>query len=109
MKFSGIDDRNEAETLRGCELTIDETECLPLADDVYYCFQLQGLKVFDISGRQLGGIVQILQYPAHDLYVMLYGTAEVMIPAVSEFIKQIDIAAGTMVINPVDGLLPEEK
>ncbi len=109
IKFAGINNRTEAEYLRGCELIIDENDCLPLAAGAYYCFQLEGLQVVDLNDKHLGEIIQVLQYPAHDVYVMRYGTAEVMIPAVSEFIKAIDIETGKMILSPVEGLLPEEK
>lgn len=108
IKFVGVNDRSDAELLRDCELTIEESECLPLADDAYYYFQLQGLQVYDLANKHLGEIIKVLQYPAHDIYVLRYGIAEVMIPAVAEFIKKIDIEAGKMIIKPVDGLLPEE-
>ncbi|KAA3612225.1 MAG: 16S rRNA processing protein RimM [Calditrichaeota bacterium] len=109
IKFSGINDRNEAETLRDCELIIDQSECLPLKDGSHYFFELEGLAVVDTTDEPLGKIVRVLPYPAHDIYVMQYKSSEVMIPAVAEFIKKIDIAAGKMIINPVAGLLPEEK
>ncbi|MCA9730645.1 MAG: 16S rRNA processing protein RimM [Deferribacteres bacterium] len=109
IKFVDVNDRNSAEKLRDNELLILRNECLPLEDGVHYIFDLEGLNVEDTNGQCLGKIDQVLQYPAHDIYVMQYHNTEVMIPAVSEFVKKIEIAKGRIIINTMPGLLPDEE
>jgi ribosomal 30S subunit maturation factor RimM len=40
----------------------------------------------------------------HDVYVYAARPIEYLIPAVDEFVKRIDIAAGIMVIEPITGI-----
>ncbi|KAA3661262.1 MAG: 16S rRNA processing protein RimM [Calditrichaeota bacterium] len=108
IKFVEINDRNTAETFRDSELIIERDQCLPLENGAHYIFELVGMDVVNESGDHLGKIKDVLQYPAHDIYTMQYHGTDIMIPAVSEFIRSIDIDAGQVIINPVPGLLPEE-
>ena len=42
---------------------------------------------------------------AGDIYVIQGATKEHLIPAVKEFIEEVDFTANRMVVNPPDGLL----
>jgi 16S rRNA processing protein RimM len=104
LKFSGVDDRDVAEKLRGKYLEIETTEIQPLPEGSYYHWQLLGLEVFDIAGRRLGEVTDILDYPANDIYVVGQGDTQLLVPAVLEVVRSIDLAAGRIVVD-----LPEEE
>ncbi len=100
-KFEGVDDRTAAEGLRGAELRIDEAELMELGPDEYYVHDLIGLDVYTTDGEHLGEITKVLKGAANDVYV----TPRAMIPAVKQFVREIDIAGSRMVVEAVEGLL----
>jgi 16S rRNA processing protein RimM len=104
-KFSGIDDRNAAEVIRGFLLKIRKEECHPLPKDTYYIFDLIGLLVKTDKGEELGKITDVIRMPAQDVYIVDVGGRETMIPAVKEYIKKVDIAAGEIIVKIIDGLI----
>jgi 16S rRNA processing protein RimM len=109
LKLKGIDNREEAESLRGNILEISADDFPPLPEGSYYVLDLIGLKVTDVNGVEIGLIVDVLSMPTHDVYVVDRNGAEVLIPAVEEFIKLIDIEKGNMVVKTITGLLEDDE
>ena len=107
LKLKGIDNREEAECLRGNILEISADDFPPLTEGSYYVFDLIGLKVTDVNGGEIGVVVDILSMPTHDVYVIDRSNTEVLIPAVEEFIKHIDIEKGNMVVKTITGLIED--
>jgi 16S rRNA processing protein RimM len=58
-----------------------------------------------VSGQPLGKVESIMDCPANDVYVCRDGAKEYLIPAVDTIVKEIDLAAGVMKIEPIPGLL----
>ncbi|HEX8997320.1 MAG TPA: ribosome maturation factor RimM [Ktedonobacterales bacterium] len=109
LALSGIESATDAERLRGQRLYVPASELAPLASDQFYQHDMLGLKVEHINGAALGVIVDILNTGASDIYVVRDETtgAEHMLPAVKEFIKQVDLAAGVVRVEPIPGLFDE--
>ncbi len=75
-----------------------------LPEGQYYHHQLIGLKVWQ-EQEYLGELIEILETGANDVYVIqAEGAAELLIPAIPEVIKSIDIDAGTMEVHLLEGL-----
>ncbi|MGZ4104189.1 MAG: ribosome maturation factor RimM [Actinomycetota bacterium] len=104
VRFDAVDDRTEAEALRGNELTIPSEEAAPLDEWSFYPHQLVGLSVVDPDGRTLGTMLRVEESPAADLWVVRAGHREVLVPAVREIIVSVDLAGGRIVVRPPDGL-----
>ncbi len=104
IKFSEVSTPEEAEKLKGLEMKIPQSESPPLPEGEYYYYQIIGLKVYTDRGDYIGRIKEIIEAGANDVYV-IEGEKEYMVPAVEEFIKEVDIKAGKMVIQPIEGLL----
>lgn len=101
FRVKGYADLEAVSSLIKAEVVIRSDDLPPLDDDEYYHFQLLGLEVRDVSGVYLGKLVEILQTGVHDVYCVRGGAdEELLIPAVSPFIVNIDIAAGSMVVDP---------
>jgi 16S rRNA processing protein RimM len=64
-----------------------------------------GLHVVDQEEKALGVVKDVLRLPAHDVYVLDLNGREIMIPAVKEFIKSIDLDARTMRVKIIEGML----
>lgn len=102
----GIDDRDTAEALRGRMLTIASSERAELEEDEYWIDQLIGLKVYNSSdGCQLGVLEDVLTTGASDVYMIrLTDGRSGAVPAVGEFILDVDIEGGRMMIAVPEGL-----
>ncbi len=106
--FDGITDRDAAETLRGTLLTLDSAT-LPVPDDPdeFYDHQLIGLSVLDRSGVLLGTVVGVMHPPASPVLVVNRPDgSEELVPFVSAIVPVVDLAAGSLVVEPPDGMFP---
>lgn len=109
VKFYGVDDRNQAETLRGAGLMIPREARVPAPADQYYHFEIIGLPAYSETGEPLGEIVGIETFPAHDAWVIRHGERECLVPAVKAFIKEVDVQNRRVVIAPIPGLLEDAE
>ncbi|HRA94841.1 MAG TPA: ribosome maturation factor RimM [Aestuariivirga sp.] len=107
--FKNVNDRNEAETLRGVELFVAREKLPKLKTHEAYAHDLMGLDVVLENGSKLGKLVAMPNYGAGDLLeVAIDGKAEtVLIPFTSAFVPQEDFSTGRIVVNLPDGYLDE--
>jgi 16S rRNA processing protein RimM len=105
LRFKDIDSVEAAEKLRGQVVYIPQSEAVALSEDQYYWSQIIGLEVWTTGGERVGKIVDILERPANDVYVVEGPRGEVLLPAIEDVIKEVDLAHGRMVIEPLPGLL----
>jgi 16S rRNA processing protein RimM len=106
LKLSGIDDANAAEPLRDQELSIPLSELAQLPPGSYYQHDILGLHVLTLDGQELGQIVEIITTGSNDVYLIKKPDAsQILIPAIKDVIKQIDLIHHTMHIDPLPGLL----
>ena len=105
LKLRGVDDRNAAEALKGKGLYILESELPELPEDTYYIRDLIGMEVRDEEGQKLGVMKDVLQNSAQDVYeIRLESGKTGYVPAVSEFVKDVDLKSRVVVIRPIEGL-----
>jgi 16S rRNA processing protein RimM len=105
VRLEGVDDAAAAEALRGAELTIPLAEVAPLEPDTYYQWQIVGLTVETTSGERLGTVEEIWPTGANDVLVVTGGRKQYLIPETDEVIKTVDLEAGVITIEPLEGLL----
>lgn len=61
VELAGVEDRNQAEALRGCKLMVPESDRPPLGEDEYHVLDLIGLEVFNqLTGEILGTVVDVI-------------------------------------------------
>jgi 16S rRNA processing protein RimM len=106
VRFEGIATRNDAETLRGQVVEVDR-EALALDDDDILLSDLVGCDVRLVDGTPWGTIRSV-DSGMQDLLVIHDGELERLLPLVDEFVKDIDLAAGVVTVDPPEGL-PEHK
>lgn len=99
VKFIGVDSRNAAEDLRDLELHIKEDQTAPLPENIYYHFQLLGLEVLDSNGCHLGILTDIIETGANDVYVVTTTDKETLIPAIRDYVTQIDLPNRRMIVD----------
>lgn len=113
VKFAGVDDRTQAENLRGCKLMVLASDRPKLAEGEYYTPDLIGLQVFlQASGELVGTVVDVFS-AGHDLLEVKLDPAfagdkpqnTVLIPFVEAIAPVVDIQARRIEITPPLGLL----
>ncbi len=106
IKFVGISDRNAAEALKGKYLYIDRENARKLDEDEYFVADLIGIKVQDEDGKQVGTLSDVIQNTAQDVYeIELADGKKFMIPAVGEFILNVDMDSRIMVVKLIEGMI----
>lgn len=107
LKFKGVNDRNQAEALKDYEIFITEDDLRELPEDTFYIRDLIGCKVRDVeSGDEVGTISDVLQNTAQDLYqVDTCSGKQVFIPAVAQFVKNVDVEAKIVEVSLIPGFL----
>jgi 16S rRNA processing protein RimM len=105
VTFEGIEDRTAAERLHGTTLQVPESWLPPLPEGSWWSYEATGCVVRTESGRELGTVVEVLAYPAQDLWrVVDEEGIETLIPAVDAFIVSVDLAGRSAVVRDVSGL-----
>jgi 16S rRNA processing protein RimM len=102
LAFEGIATPEDARTIVGAELYAERSEP-ELASDEYLDRDLVGLRLIDAEGRELARVVGVQHFPAQDCLVVDPGNA--LVPLVKAFIRRVDVAAGTILVDLPDGLI----
>ncbi len=104
LKLAGCDDRNEAELLRGMLVQIPFEEAVPLEDGEYYHFQIVGVRVETESGEWLGQVTEVLETGANDVYLVRGPRGEVLLPAITDVVRKLDVEEKRMVVHLLPGM-----
>lgn len=106
--FEGVADRSGAELLRETLLQVDAATLPPLEDeDEFHDHVLRGMTASLVGGDRLGEVVDVLHLPHGDVLVVRRSDngAEVLVPFVKAMVPEVDVAAGSLVVDPPEGLL----
>ncbi|OCB45264.1 ribosome maturation factor RimM [Mycobacterium vulneris] len=108
IRLAGVTDRNAADELRGTVFVVDTAD-LPAIDDPdeFYDHELEGLRVVTIDDTPVGVVREVLHTAAGELLSIKAEPdgREVLVPFVTAIVTSVSRAAGTVVIDPPDGLL----
>ena len=105
LKLQGIDDANAAAELVGCDVEVALADAVPLQPGKYFIFQIEGLQVETTDGERLGTLSEVLQTGGNDVYVVRRPDGgELLVPAIKQVVKQIDLERGTMQVGLMEGL-----
>lgn len=104
FELDGINDIDTAMTLRGKTVYADR-EDISIDEDAFFIADIIGLPIIDLeSGEKLGTLSDVLNLGASDLYEIKTANGKKLIPAVPEFIKEIDLEKGIFV-SLIEGML----
>lgn len=111
VSFSGVGDRTAAERLRGTIIEVDvDPDETPSEPEEFYDRQLIGLIVLAADGQRAGSVRDVLHLPAHDLLAVATTSGrEVLVPFVQALVPHVDLAAGTLTVADVPGLLDPDR
>lgn len=110
MLLKGINSPEDAALLTNRDLGVLRSEMVELPDDTWFVHDLIGCDVFSSSsGRLMGKVKNVQTFPANDVYfIWTINDREVMLPAVTEFVKEIDTERNRIVVK-TSGFLDEEE
>ena len=103
-----IDDINAAEKYKGAKIEIPDEKALPLDENEYYIRDLYDMDVYTTEGEYLGKIDDIYFSAANDIYCVKDSEhpekKEILIPAVENIIKNVDVKERKMTVELYEGL-----
>jgi len=77
----------------------------PPPEEQFYHDQIIGLQVKTTGGEFIGTVTDILSGISNDNYIVRSADGEVLIPAIEDVVRSIDIEQGFITIEPIEGLL----
>ncbi len=108
--FVGVLDRSAAEELCGLSLLVEiPPGAKPEDPDEYYDAQLLGLLAVTADGTDVGRVADVLHLPGQDVLAVRHPDGrESLVPFVAEFVPEVDLAGGRIVLSPPEGLLERD-
>lgn len=104
-KFEGIDTIEAASRWRDAVVAVAREHAAPLGAGRHYVADVLGLRVETEAGRMLGTVAEVVRTGSNDVYVVRGAEGEVLVPAISTVVLDIDVARNRMVIRPMPGML----
>lgn len=110
VKFRGLDSINDVERFRGGCLYVDRKDAIALEEGEYFVADLVGMAVYTGDETLLGTLTDVLETGANDVYAVelaLEGMEgkELLIPAIPDCIRAIDVEQKRMTVQLLDGML----
>ena len=106
IKFKGIDKVEQAEMLRNSYLTVSRDSVEKLEEGRYYIVDLLGLEVYTDEQILLGTLEDIFNTGSNDIYVVKDKQGkQILLPAIQDVIKQIDIENKKIIVHLLPGLI----
>ncbi len=101
--IEGITTPEQAEALKETVIYADRN-LLPIPEGSFFIADLVGLIVYDVdTGVEYGTVSDVFNTGASDIYTVKTAEGERMIPAVDEFVKEIDLEKG-IAVRPIEGM-----
>jgi 16S rRNA processing protein RimM len=94
LRLDGCDRREDAEALRGEELTVPRSVAPPLEEDEWWVEDLVGCAVHD-AGRRVGVVRNMLALPSCEVLEVTRedGNGELLVPLVGDAVREVDVEA----------------
>ena len=102
--LEGVDTVAAARHLVRQDVTVPATSTPELPEGEYFHFQILGLRVVTDAGEELGQVVEILETGSNDVYLVSGEGEDILIPAIPDVIKKIDLADHTILVTLLEGL-----
>ena len=107
VSLEGIDTPEQAAEFSGCEIVISGRDKPTLLDGEYYVDDLVGCRAVDDGGTEIGLLREVWHQDHHDIWVIDGYGEEILVPAVKEFILDVDLQQHRVTIKRVKGLWGE--
>lgn len=117
IQFAEVKTPEAVAPFRNRIVNVPIEDAVKLPADTYFWHQIEGLEVYTEDGRLLGEVAEVLTTGSNDVYVVRpagqarsrAGANEVLVPAIADVVKQIDLPNRRMVIAPLPGMLSDAE
>lgn len=103
--FDDIDHIDKAQTLLKKKIYLPLNKMPDRSDEDFHYKDLKGFIVIDETHGELGGIVEVNEYPQQFVATIAYKTTEILFPLNEDMIVEIDEEEGTLRVDLPEGLL----
>ncbi len=103
LHLEGIERIEDAESLRGCEVLLEEAQFPPLEDREYWHRDLLGLRAFDPEGAALGEVAEVVDTAEVPVLVLRGDGSERFVPFADPYVIRVELDDRRIVLAP-----PEE-
>ncbi len=104
LEFDGVETCDRAEGLRSHVIWLPRERIGPLESKRWFVQDILGVEVFTDQGERLGRLTEVMHMPANDVYVVRGEGREILLPAIEDVIKDVDVVAGRMLVHLIEGL-----
>ena len=105
LKFEGINNPEDAESLKNSFLEVDREDAIPLEDGTYFIVDLIGLDVYTDDGKLLGKVEDIYNTGANDIYVVKDELGkQILLPGIEDVIKEVKLE-DRIIVHLIPGLI----
>jgi 16S rRNA processing protein RimM len=105
MQVEKVQTRAAADALRGQFVFVEDKDEVNPQKGSYFIHEIVGMTVVDEAGATIGTVREVMQLPANDVWVVTSGEKELLIPAIKEVIRSVDVGRKMVVIRPMEGML----
>jgi len=105
VRFDGVADVDGAEALRGADLCVRPDETAPRPEGFVYHFELEGCRVVDRAGGEIGVVRELVDHGGRPLLVVATPAGDRDVPFTAPIVASVDVAKKLVVVDPPKGLL----
>ena len=105
LKFVGLDSIEAAETLRGAEICVGETEAVELENDEFFDWELEDCAVETVEGERIGTVREVMRTGGTEILVVAGETKEYLIPFAETICIAVDVEKKLIKVDAPEGLL----
>jgi 16S rRNA processing protein RimM len=106
LKLEGIDNIDEAEKYRNLYIKINKKDIGDIPEDSYLIVDMLKCNVYTDEDKLLGKMVDVLTTGSNDVYVVKTESGkEILLPAIKEVVKDINIQNKKIIVKLMDGLI----
>ena len=93
-------------SIKDVRFYVTREHAVALEEDEYFIADMIGMEVCTEDGNIFGTLKDVIETGANDVYVIENAEhGEVLVPAIKECIRSVDIEKGQMMIHLMDGLI----
>jgi 16S rRNA processing protein RimM len=99
-----VRDKNSADALRGATICVARDALPPLGEDEHYFVDLVGCVVKDESEREIGRVVEVLDYPSVCCFAVQLAEGRIEVPYIDRYVPKLDAAAKVLHVAHLEEL-----
>ena len=105
LKLAGCDDVDSAKQLVGYDFAVEEADRVPLEEDEFYDWELEGCTV-KVGDKSIGQVQSVMKTGGAEILVIADDAGkEQLVPLAAEIVVKVDTDARVILIDPPEGLL----